>query len=80
MSLGTTKKISLDFYNNAVVTINAKQHDSDTRYVNVTCTDYGKKVFIDSSSAAYARYKNKNGTSFIEPCEVLNDGTVLVTL
>ena len=36
-------KISLDFYIRKIITVNAKQLDSDSRVINITCTENGKK-------------------------------------
>lgn len=81
MSLATTTKISLDLYNNNVVTINAKQLDNESRYVNVTCTDYGRKVTLDSSSlSAFVRYKKSDGNDVFNEATILEDGTIQIKL
>ena len=55
-------KISLDFYIRKIITVNAKQLDSDSRIINITCTENGKKFFVDSSTtSAFVRYKKSDG-------------------
>lgn len=59
----------------------AKQSDANSRFINVTCTDHGKKVFIDKDYvSAFIRMKKSDGAYVYNNAEVLDDGTVLVTL
>ena len=77
----TTKYISLDFYNNSVVNVYAKQSDANSRFINVTCTDYGKKVTLDKSNvSALVRVRKSDGKIVFNDTEILDDGTVLVTI
>lgn len=77
MALTTTKNISLDFYNNNLVTINAKQLDTAARYVNVTCTDYGKKAALNPDTmSAFVRYKKSDGHKVFNDAFIQSDGTV----
>lgn len=81
MALTTTKNISLDFYNNNLVTINAKQSDTAARYVNITCTDYGKKAVLDPDTmSAFVRYKKSDGHKVFNDATILNDGTIQIQL
>lgn len=81
MGLTTTKKISLDFYNNNIVTINAKQYDTKSRYLNISCTEYGKKVVLDASSmSAFVRYNKADNTYVFNDETIESDGTVTVEL
>lgn len=81
MSLTITEKISLDFYNPNIVVINAKQLDANSRYVNVTCTDYGKRVPLSSDEVtAFICGKKTDGTYIFNYAEILEDGTVLAEL
>lgn len=81
MALQTTKKISLDFYNNNIITINAKQLDSESRYLDITCTDHGKKIVIDSGEvSAYVRFKKPDGFYVFNEATITDDGTVLIEL
>lgn len=81
MSLTTTTKISLDLYNNNVVIINAKQFDAESRYVNITCTDYGRVLTLNSNSlSAFVRYKKSDGNTVFNNTTILEDGTIQVEL
>ena len=74
-------KISLDFYIRKIITVNAKQLDSDSRVINITCTENGKKFFVDSSTtSAFVRYKKSDGHSVLNQVDILEDGTVNLEL
>lgn len=80
----STKTISLDFYNHNIEYLKAKQNDTD-RYINIVCTDYGKKVSIDSGKVtAFVKYKKSDGNiafNGLDSTVVINeDGTVTVKL
>lgn len=77
----TTKNISLDFYNNSIVNVYAKQSDANSRFINVTCTDHGQKVFIDKAYiSAFVRMKKSDGTYIYHEVNIQDDGTILITL
>lgn len=70
-------KISLDFYIRKIIIVNAKQLDSDSRIINITCTENGKKFFVDSSTtSAFVRYKKSDGYAVLNEISILADGTV----
>lgn len=80
MSL-TTKKISLDFYNHNITSIYAKQLDTESRIINVTCTDHGKKVSLDSSKmSVFVRYKKSDENIGFYDGQILDDGTIDIKL
>lgn len=79
--LKTPYKISLDFYIRKIITVNAKQLDSDSRIINITCTENGKKFFVDSSTlSAFVRYKKSDGYAVLNQVNILEDGTVNLVL
>ncbi len=81
MSITTTKNISLDFYNNNRIIINAKQFDTDARYINITCTDYGKKVTLNPDNmSVFIRYKKSDGNDVLNNGTILEDGTIQMEL
>ena len=81
LGLSTTKNISLDFYNNNRVVINAIQYDTESRYINITCTDYGKKVSLNSSEvSAFVRYKKSDGNDIFNDTTIQDDGTIQMLL
>ena len=74
-------KISLDFYIRKIITVNAKQLDSDSRVINITCTENGKKFFVDSSTlSAFVRYKKADGYAVLNQVDILDDGTINLQL
>ena len=75
--LKTPYKISLDFYIRKIITVNAKQLDTNSRIINITCTDNGKKVMLDSSAtSAFVRYKKSDGNEVLNEVPILDNGTV----
>ena len=77
----TVKKIFLDFHVNNIVTVNAKQLDTNSRYINVTCTDHGKKVALSTDNVSvFVRYKKSDGNVVFNDGDILDDGTVNVLL
>lgn len=79
--LTTTKKISLDFHNSNMVTVQAKQFDNESRYINITCTDFGKKVMLNKETmSAFIRYRKADNKAIFHDVDIIDDGTLLVTL
>lgn len=77
----STIKINLDFYNNTLITINAKQHDTFARFINVTCTDQGRKVVLDKESmSVYVGIHKSDSDDEFEHADILSDGTININL
>lgn len=77
----STTNISLDFYNNTIVSINAKQEDANSRSIIATCTEHGKKVMLDSSRmSAFIRIRKSDGTLIYEEASISPEGQVIFTL
>ena len=81
-TIPTTKKdISLDFYNNSIVNIYAKKSDANSRTIEITCTDNGKKVKIDNNIAsAFVRMKKSDGTYIYNNAIISNEGIIKIEL
>lgn len=76
-----TKHISLDFYTTNIVNIYAKQADANSRFVNVTCTDHGKKVEMRKSDmSAFIRVKKNDNTVVYNDAVINDDGTITFEL
>lgn len=74
-------KISLDFYIRKIITVNAKQLDTNSRIINITCTENGKKIILDpSTTSAFVRYKKSDGYAVLNEVDILTDGTVNLEL
>lgn len=81
IGLKTPYKISLDFYKRNVVTVNAKQLDHNSRYIEITCTDNGKKVVLDNTTtSAYVRFRKTDGHNVLNEVEITDSGIVNVEL
>lgn len=81
MAVTTTEKFYLDLNANNIININAKQLDNRSRFINIICTDHGKKVNLESTSmSAFVRWKKSDDKNVFKMCEILDDGSVLVEL
>ena len=81
MSLQSITNISVDFCDKKYILINAKQYDSSSRWISVTCYDNGKPFSLSANKhAAYIRYKKADGNSVLNFCRINYRGEVLVEL
>lgn len=81
MAVTTTEKFYLDFNTNNIVNINAKQYDTESRFINIVCTDHGKVVKLNPiTESVFIRWKKADGKAIFKMGEVLDDGSVLITL
>lgn len=81
MAVTTTEKFYLDFNTNNIVNINAKQYDTESRFINIICTDHGKVVKLNPmTESVFIRWKKADGKAIFKMGEVLDDGSVLITL
>ncbi len=71
--------VSLDFYTNNIKTINVKQYDSKSRYIQISFTEHGKKVALNKDAmSVITRYKKADGKFGLLDCEILDDGTAMI--
>lgn len=75
-------KISLDFYKRNIVQVNAKQLDTQSRYIDITFTKNGQKIALnDATVSAIIRYKKTDGYYAFNGAEQITDsGTALFEL
>lgn len=71
-------KITLDFSNKNIVAVNAKQHDKQSRYLEINCVNKGQKFDL-SNSYAYIRLKKPDGNAVFNKCSIEN-GNIIVEL
>lgn len=70
-------KITLDFYQNNIVMLNAKQLDN-SRSVNITCADNGRKVELNKDTMSiYIGCTKSDGNYGFYDAQILDDGTIL---
>lgn len=75
------RDINVDFYDNKLITINAKQNDKLSRYIRFTCYNQKELFVLDSASQkAYIRYKKADDNGVMNSCTITSDGKVLVEL
>lgn len=76
-----TRSVQVDFYNQDVISITAKQMDRSSRYVQIICTNQGEPVILDASAvSAVVRYRKADGLCVLNTAAVQDDGTILVEL
>lgn len=79
--LKTIEPIPLDFYNNNIRVINAKQLDTKSRYIKISCTEHGKKVILNPQTmTAYIATQKPDGYYILNECQILDEGNLLVEL
>lgn len=81
MALEVAKNIDVDFYNKEYILINAKQYDTNSRVISITCYNQGTFVRLsDSQHSAYVKYRKADGTGVMNACRINSKGQVLVEL
>ena len=81
MALQTTTNINVDFYNKEYIMINAKQYDSSSRLITITCYENGKLFNLNASKhSAYIKYRKADGNGVLNNCKINYKGEVLVEL
>ena len=77
MALESIRKINVDFSNQKYILVNAKQNDRKSRFLEVSCYDNEQRFPLNSSHAAYIRYKKADDYGVFNFCKI-NNGNVLV--
>lgn len=81
MALEIIKNIDVDFYNKEYILVNAKQYDTNSRVIAITCYNQGELMRLsDSQHSAYIRYKKADGYPVLNHCRINNRNQVLVEL
>lgn len=77
----TTAKITLDLYTKNVVSVNAKQYDDQTRYIEITCVENGIVFTVDKTTmSAFVRLKKPDDNGVFNEAEVTSDGKLKIEL
>ena len=75
------KKIKLDFYDNQIITVDAKQYDESSRYIQVSCYADGARFYVDKDyNSAFVRCRKPDEYSMFNSCSITDDGDILVEL
>lgn len=81
MSLQTNMNISVDFHDNKYIMVNAKQLDSGSRLIAVTCYNQGNIMNLTANKhTAYVRCRKADGYRVFNNCRINYKGEVLVEL
>ena len=81
MALEIYKTVPLDVCNNCIKSINVKQYDTKSRFVEIPCTEDGNKILLDSSTtSAFVGYKKPDGNYVLNDCIISDFGTVILEL
>ncbi len=81
MALQTTTNINVDFHDKRYIMINAKQYDSSSRWITITCYDNGNLLNLSASKhTTYIRYRKADGYGVLNSCRINYKGEVLVEL
>lgn len=79
--LQITKKITLDFQNKNIVSVNAKQYDNDSRYIEITCINQGSFLKLNKNNvSAFIRLKKPDSLGVFNLCEITDEGKIIVEL
>ena len=81
MALEIVRNINVDFYDKKYILINAKQYDSNSRWIAITCYNQGNIFNLNASEhSAYVKCKKADGYGVLNSCRINNNGEVLVEL
>lgn len=81
MDLKTTQSLSLDFHNNEIKIIRAKQYDKKSRYLLIKCTDKGSPYLLDKATMkCNFKMSTPDNRGIYNNTIIQDDGTVLVEL
>ena len=81
MSAEIIREITVDFYGQKYISINAKQYDQASRFLSITCMNQGRVQRIDSTSCyAFVRYRKADDYGVFNQCAITTDGKILVEL
>ena len=71
MGLKSVTQLNVDFSNKKYISINAKQNDKESRFLEITCYDQGKLFPINNAEHfAYVRYKKADDYGVFNECEI----------
>ena len=81
MGVQIYRDIKVDFSNSRYIIINAKQHDSKSRFVRMTCTNCGEKVHLNPNDySAFIRYRKSDGYGVFNSCIISTSGEIIFEL
>ena len=74
-------EVNIDLTEQKYILINAKQYDSKSRFVLVTCYNDGNLLELSTkSNSAFVRYKKADGFGVFNECGITDDGKIMMEL
>lgn len=81
MALQITTNINVDFYDKKYIMVNAKQLDSSSRWIAVTCYNQGNLYNISANKhSAYIKWKKADENAVLNSCRINHKGEILIEL
>lgn len=81
MALQIIANINVDFYDKKYILVNAKQYDSGSRWISISCYNQGNAFNLSASKhSAYVKYKKADEYEVFNSCKINYKGEVLVEL
>ena len=81
MGLDIIKQLSVDFYETRYISINAKQYDNSSRFIELTCFNQGTLYPIDNVyNYAFIRYRKSDDLNTFNCCNITEDGKIVIEL
>ena len=81
MGIQIYRDICVDFSNARYIILNAKQHDSKSRFMRITCTNLGQKVNLNSDDySVFIRYQKPDGYGVFNKCVISDNGEIIFEL
>lgn len=81
MALEIIKNIDVDFYDDKYILINAKQYDSGSRLIAVSCYNQGDQLNLSNNKhSAYVKYRKADKHAVLNYCRINQRGQILIEL
>lgn len=81
MGVQVFREITVDFSNSRYIILNAKQHDSKSRFVRITCTNLEQKIHLNPTDySAFIRYLKPDGYGVFHKCIISTEGQIIFEL
>lgn len=81
MGIQLYRDINVDFQDSRYILINAKQHDSKSRFIRMTCTNLNQKVSLNPDDySAFIRYRKPDGYGAFNKCIISTTGEIIFEL
>ena len=81
MSISVYQDIQADVSTTSYIKVNAKQNDSNTRHVRISCCNLGEPLPLQAGvHSAFLRLRKADGYGALNKCEISPDGKIIALL